>query len=604
MHEGAGAAAPRAARRPALVVVAVLAVLAWLLAPVAASATSERTAPRPPSLSGWLPYWATAESVSAVTSHRGLFTEASPFWYALRKDATSTGVTVLDQRLSSGSRASVVAALHAAGVRAIPTITDGTGAHYLATQLADPRRRAAVVRALVAVVVRDGADGIDLDLEGFAFHDGRPSWPTTRPLWVAFVKELSAALGARHRVVTATIPASSSGSDGYWVYDPGSIATYVHGIRLMAYDYHVSVAGPVDPLPWVQSVVARAVATVPAAKVWLGVPAYGRSWVTATSGTCPTGTPLAKAVVTPAEAAGLAASLHLTNTWDAATAERTFAYTQTWSGASEAGARTSCRVTRTVWYDDAASLTIRAALARSAGIAGVFVWTLDDVPATAYPALAQALGRTTSAAAASTAARAARTSTASPAPTRAAAVQPAAPTGARAAASTSTPADAIGAAEAVEAAYAVDADDTSFEAPPVSGMDPAVDGAEPGPVTAADAPDPGPATTVGPAGPAPAADDGAVASPAVPVAWVRTSAAAVVAAVAAALLGLMLLLPWARRRPSHATAEPAAEPAPGPVREPISAPITEPAVAPVARGRHAQPGRHERAHVGSGAGPA
>ncbi len=600
MHEGTGAAVARAARRPALAVVAVLAVLAWLLAPAAASATTGRTAPRPPSLSGWLPYWATAESVSAVTSHRGLFTEASPFWYALRKDATGTGVTVLDQRLSIGTRASVVATLHGAGVRVIPTITDGTGAHYLAAQLADPRRRAAVVRALVAVVVRDGADGLDLDLEGFAFHDGRASWPTTRPLWVAFVKELSAALGARHRVVTATIPASSSGSDGYWVYDPASIAAYVHGIRLMAYDYHVSVAGPVDPLPWVQSVVARAVATVPAAKVWLGVPAYGRSWVTATSGTCPAGTPLAKTVVTPAQAAGIAASLHLANTWDAATSERTFAYTQTWSGASAAGARTSCRVTRSVWYDDAASLTIRAALARSTGIAGVFVWTLDDVPASAYPALAQALGRTASPAAASTATRTARTSSASPAPTRAAAVQPTASARGSAAATPSTQGDVV---DPAAAAYAVDADDTTFEAPPVSGMDPAADSAEPGRMTADGSAEPGPATpsgSAGPAGPAPTADDGAVASSAVPVAWVRTSAAAVVAAVAATLLGLMLLLPWARRRPSHSTPGPAGEPTPGPGRERS----TQPAGAPIVRGRHAQPGRHERAHVGSDAGSA
>ena len=226
----------RAVRRAALAcVVAAAALSGALVGGPSAAGSPAATRPSAPSVSGWLPYWSTARSVSVVTGHPGLFSEVSPFWYALRKGSRG-GVEVQDHTLSNGTHASVVAALHAAHVRVLPTVTDSTGTRYLAAQLADPTRRAAVVRALTAVVLRDGLDGIDLDLEGFAFHDGRASWPTTRPLWVAFVRELHASLGARHRLLSVTIPPLGSATTGYWVYDPAAIAPYVHAVRLMAYD--------------------------------------------------------------------------------------------------------------------------------------------------------------------------------------------------------------------------------------------------------------------------------------------------------------------------------------------------------------------------------
>jgi hypothetical protein len=157
----------------------------------------------------------------------------------------------------------------------------------------------------------------------------------------------------------------------------------------MAYDYHVDAAGPIAPMAWVNDVVATAVAGVPASKVFLGVAAYGRSWVTGTTGTCPAGVDRTTKVVSPVEAAALATASKVRHTWDATTAERTFTYTRTYAGTTTGASpsATSCTVTRTVWYDDAAAIAARAKVAAAAHLGGIAVWSIDEVPAATWAAL-------------------------------------------------------------------------------------------------------------------------------------------------------------------------------------------------------------------------
>jgi spore germination protein YaaH len=365
----------------------VAAATAGIAGGAAASPTAARTRTRP-FVSGWMPYWATATSLAQVQAHPGLFTELSPFWYALKKSPQG-GTTVLSHPLDSGTYASVVAALHAEHVRVVPTITDQTGTRVLAGLLAAPRTRAAVVATLTRQAVHDGVDGLDLDFEGFAFHDGRPTWAALHPHWIAFVHELHDSLARVHKVLDVTVPPIDSTGNSYWVYDPVRIAPYVHALRLMAYDYHVDVAGPISPMPWVKDVIATTLAGVPAGKVFLGVAAYGRSWVTARTGSCPAGVDLTKKVVSPVEAAALAAASKVRHSWDATVSERTFSYARTYTGSTSGASPTpvSCTVTRTVWYDDAAAITVRARAAAAAHLGGIAVWSIDDVPPATWAAL-------------------------------------------------------------------------------------------------------------------------------------------------------------------------------------------------------------------------
>ena len=279
-------------RRIAALAAAVVSAMAATLLPVPAQAA---TAPRP-IVTGWI--YGSPSSVATVTANADLFSEVSPFWFSMRGNA---GAMWVSSSASNTSIASAVASLHAAHVRVVPTATDGTGWRQMSAQLSTAAGRSAVVGLLVSVVTSHGFDGIDLDWEQFAFNDGSSTWAATRAGWIPFVQSLAAALHARGRTLSVTVPAgtaTSSDSTGYWVYAWSQIGSAVDRMRIMAYDYSPSRPGPIGPYPWAQAVVAHAVTQVPAGKIQIGVAAYGRDWWTSTSGTCPT---LAPAGVTAAQ---------------------------------------------------------------------------------------------------------------------------------------------------------------------------------------------------------------------------------------------------------------------------------------------------------------
>ena len=147
--------------------------------------------------------------------------------------------------------------------------------------LANTTSRTQHVQNIVNLVMSNGFDGIDLDYEGFAFTDGRESWPTTQPVWVAFVTELAAALHANGKLLSVTIP--PTWMDQVWsaaipCTTPQQIGAVADRIRLMVYDWSVSSPGPISPMSWVNLVIAYNDPIVPNHKLQLGIPAYGRDW--------------------------------------------------------------------------------------------------------------------------------------------------------------------------------------------------------------------------------------------------------------------------------------------------------------------------------------
>jgi spore germination protein YaaH len=348
----------------------VLVTLAAVLVGLTSSAQAA-TAPPPPRkiVTGWLPYWSSTTSTDALVANQDLFSDSSPFWF------TASSATTVKAQLDATTRASVTARIHAAGVPVIPTVTDSLPAHGMAAVLANPTARAQHVAALLAVVLDNGYDGIDLDYEKFAFSDGSSTWATTRPNWVAFVAQLSATLHAHGKRLTVAVPYMDSPTTGYWVYDYLGIGPYVDRMRIMTYDYSVSAAGPIAPISWVSRVAAFAVTQVPASKVQIGVPTYGYDWPLSTAG-CPVDNLPKKTSYTAQQAAAVAASLHITPAWDATNGERTFSYHSTYSGHSATGAAATCTITRTVWYDDASAVALRAKLVGQYALGGVALWTV------------------------------------------------------------------------------------------------------------------------------------------------------------------------------------------------------------------------------------
>jgi spore germination protein len=386
--------------RRVITAIASMLALAVVLSPMAEAAPKKI-------VTGWIPYWMSTPGnpvgVNAAVANADLFSEVSPFIYSALP-AGSNGVRVaLNPNFSNGAANAAWAtnALHAAGIPVIPSIADGSGKGVMAKTLADPAKRTAHVQDIVATVVNNGYDGIDLDYEVFAFSDGSASWATTQPNWTAFVTELGAALRGQGKKLIVTIPGPCSttnkcgGKNGYWVYDMAGIAPSVDRIRIMAYDFHVNGAGPIAPIDWVTAIVQYSITVMDPAKLQIGVPTYGRSWTKKKangtyqlSGNCPTSSQdskaysalTSKAAVNDSDIAKVLAANGVPPTdvkWDDASQENYVEYDKVvnWSGGT-------CSARRIMWFVGPQAVLVRTQLVGTYGISAAAYWTVGgDDPA-------------------------------------------------------------------------------------------------------------------------------------------------------------------------------------------------------------------------------
>ena len=365
----------------------VLALLAILLTLFTSNPANSANQPRK-ILTGWIPYYSIKTSLPAVLNNADLVKEVMPFWYTLKYNSKAKAAFVAD--LYSPANPSVpiatpLTALRGAGFQIIPTITDGMDKLVLANLLATATNRTKIAQTISDFVEVNKYDGIDLDFEGFAFVDGNTTWAKTAPLWVAFVKELSALLHAKNKLLSVSTPYNFDPTErqkGYTVYAWPQIAPHIDRLRIMTYDYSVAKAGPIGPIAWTEKTVAYATSIMPASKVYVGVAGFGRDWVTKVDGVCPA--PFAKAIKVGAkaatfvmrDAAALAASYKTTPIFDEKTGEATFTYTKSYEGVTAAGLSTICTATRTAWYQNAQSYKLRSELVAKYKLGGVTAWTL------------------------------------------------------------------------------------------------------------------------------------------------------------------------------------------------------------------------------------
>ncbi len=193
----------------------------------------------------------------------------------------------------------IVARAHAAGAKALLTLGAGSRQDWV-TAVGVPATRNLVVRRSLALVESYGFDGLDVDLEfpEPPGHDDGVSLPpgtkSSSAIWDSLVLELSRALHARHKLVTAAV---TSGVNAVWrsgwnrregyVYDPNvdgrgvGLASIrkLDWINVMIYDGHWSL----DRDPRLHSPYSFFVASwrywrdtrhVSARKIVLGIPFY------------------------------------------------------------------------------------------------------------------------------------------------------------------------------------------------------------------------------------------------------------------------------------------------------------------------------------------
>lgn len=320
---------------------------------------------------------------SYLFTNKDLMKEVMPFWYSLKSP------TVIRDDYVTGNpswpMADTVCLMRRAGLQVIPTMTDGTDKLILSGYLANPTTRTTLVKTIVELVTKNNFDGIDLDYEGFAFVDGNSTWSTTAPHWVAFIKELSVLLHANNKLLSVSTPYlynPNEAQKGYFVYAWADIASSIDRLRIMTYDFSVAKPGPMGPLTWTDKTIQYAISVMSASKVYMGLPGYGRDWITSVIGNCPTSAPPglvggAKAATFKMNYAVAKAAIDgIVPTFNEQYSEATYNYTQSYNGLSATGAATSCTVNRTVWYQNARSFAERMALVAKYRLGGAAIWTL------------------------------------------------------------------------------------------------------------------------------------------------------------------------------------------------------------------------------------
>lgn len=370
--------------------------------------TSTSFADNPPRkiLSGWIPYYSTKTALPAALSNADLISEVTPFWYTLKDP-----LTIQDNYTPANPSipiATTIASLQQAGYLLLPTITDGTAIDpktgkyiqlALSNYLANPTTEQQIITSILNLVIANKYDGIDLDWENFAFVDSNTTWSTTQVRWVNFIKDLSTALHAQNKLLSVTTPPlfdPISGKKGYYLFGWSQIGSYIDRLRIMAYDYSTSSPGPIGPITWTESAVQYAISVMPASKVFVGIPGYGRDWVTKVDGTCPSlpinylktvSTSAAAATFVMHDALNLATTYNAVPTYVDKYGESTFTYQKVYNGTTADGSLTTCTATRTAWYQDAKAFSLRAALVAKYHLGGIAEWTFGMEDPTALSAI-------------------------------------------------------------------------------------------------------------------------------------------------------------------------------------------------------------------------
>jgi spore germination protein YaaH len=217
--------------------------------------------------------------------------------------------------------------------------------------------RTRLTLALVAAAQRQRLRGFVIDFEGLS--------RAQRQHYAAFLAEMRTRFHAAGLRLGVAVPAPVGTFRD--AFDYKAIGRAADLVVLMAYDQHSrgSAPGPIAGYNWVERVVADTVATIPPAKLLLGLPLYHRSW-TETSG------------FRDSTAGSHGQALSLLNEsggalqWDPLSRSPWFRIENpgTESGASPDSA--------TVWLEDSRSVSEKIELARRYKLAGVAAWRLGQ----------------------------------------------------------------------------------------------------------------------------------------------------------------------------------------------------------------------------------
>ncbi|MBU0750413.1 hypothetical protein KKH15_02760, partial [Patescibacteria group bacterium] len=317
-------------------------------------------------VSGWIPYWRVKEGTADARKHLSQLTEINPFAYSVKADGTLYDNMKIGgkdwQRLFKDARKK--------DVRIIPTImwSDSANIHAI---LSNPAKRAAHIKAIVAMVEENDFEGVDIDYENKKAE--------TINYFSVFLKELDAAL--QTRLLMCTIESRTPLSSRYtnppatmqYANDFVEINKYCDRVRMMMYDQstidiklNAAADGPYTPLSdvaWVEKVVGLAAQDIAKDKLVIAVPTYGYEFELTQTGSRYTYKKLWS--FNPKYATDLAKKYRVKPERNGA-GELSFEYTPKKS-----------TTTNIVWWSDAVAIGQKVDLAKRLGVRGVALFKID-----------------------------------------------------------------------------------------------------------------------------------------------------------------------------------------------------------------------------------
>ena len=328
---------------------------------------------------GFLPYWELNDS-SLRIDYRKVSTIAyfgvgvDTAGNLLKRNADGS-TSVGWSGWTSSKLTSVISTAHANHTRVVLTVQSfGWTSSGLAAQkalLGSSTARLTLARQIAAAVRDRGADGVNLDFEPLATG--------AETQFTALVRTIRAELNRVHSGYQLTF--DTTGKIGNYPIEAATASGGADAIFVMGYDYRTGGSSPVGSVaPYDRSgygvldTVAAYTARVPASKVILGVPYYGRAWSTATNtlnaANTSSATTGASTTVTYDTAADYLARYG--RKWDPLEKVAWTAYRRQ-NCTSAAGCVTSWRE---LYVDDAAALSAKYDLVNTYGLRGAGIWAL------------------------------------------------------------------------------------------------------------------------------------------------------------------------------------------------------------------------------------
>ncbi|MGH7378880.1 MAG: glycosyl hydrolase family 18 protein [Candidatus Methylomirabilales bacterium] len=300
-----------------------------------------------------------AAGLAALAAHGAEVDVLAPQVLTLEADGTLTGAVP----------SALAAAARACRIPLVPLVVNpGFRPEPILEVLDSPERQARAIAALLSRATAEGWAGVQFDFEHIP--------AAARDRYTSFVRATGAAFRAAGLSLSVAVVAQHSQEPGgyppgFWeewagVFDYAALADAADFLSLMAYDQHTRLTGPgpVAGLPWVEAVLAHALAQVAPAKLSLGIPLYYRAWRSR-------GGPGYGGF---REAQALREALGVSARWDP---------TQRTPFFVAAGDAT----VTTVWYEDARSIAQRLALVRRHGLRGFSAWVLGQEDPAAWTLL-------------------------------------------------------------------------------------------------------------------------------------------------------------------------------------------------------------------------